>query len=501
MARLAVDPAFVVGDLDRRVFGSFVEHMGRCVYTGIYEPDHPTADEDGFRTDVLDLVRELGVTAVRYPGGNFVSNYAWEDGVGPKDQRPRRLDLAWRAIETNQFGTDEFAAWARKAEVEPMWAVNLGTRGITEAIELLQYCNRPAGTELADRRVANGTRSRTTSSCGVSATRWTGPGRSATRPPRSTPGWPRRPPARCAGSTPASSWSPAARATGDADLRRLGAHGAGAHLRPGRPHLAARVLRAEGRRPRPFLAAAEDMDRFIRSVVATADHVGAEAQRQADHALVRRVERLVPAPLPRRARPEDPRGQPADRGRVRRRRRGRGRQPADHAAPARRPGEDREPGPAGERDRPDPHRAGRRAWRQTIFHPFALTSKYAGNRVLRTEVAGPEVETEAYGNVPALWSTATYDESTGEVVLFVVNRSETDEIDCEVPLRHGASGCTGRAPRPVRRRPRRGERTAEDPDRVVPRRIDGTRITDGTCTATLPPVSWHLVRLSPGGNS
>ncbi|HEY0690101.1 MAG TPA: alpha-L-arabinofuranosidase, partial [Kribbella sp.] len=156
VARLAVDPAFVVGALDRRLFGSFVEHMGRCVYTGIYEPDHASADENGFRTDVLELVRELGVTAVRYPGGNFVSNYNWEDGVGPKDQRRRKLDLAWRAIEPNQFGTDEFIVWSRKAGVEPLWAVNLGTRGIAEAVELLEYCNLPAGTALPDRRAANG---------------------------------------------------------------------------------------------------------------------------------------------------------------------------------------------------------------------------------------------------------------------------------------------------------------------------------------------------------
>ena len=156
MARLVVEPAFVVGALDRRLFGSFVEHMGRCVYTGIYEPGHPTADADGFREDVLALVRELGVTAIRYPGGNFVSNYDWEDGVGPKEERPRRLDLAWRAIEPNQFGTDEFVAWSRKADVQPIWAVNLGTRGIREAVDLLEYCNLPAGTALGDRRGANG---------------------------------------------------------------------------------------------------------------------------------------------------------------------------------------------------------------------------------------------------------------------------------------------------------------------------------------------------------
>jgi len=155
-AHVVLDPAFVVGPIDPRIFGSFVEHLGRCVYTGIYEPGHPTADADGFRTDVLDLVRELGVTTVRYPGGNFVSGYKWEDGVGPRDQRPRRLDLAWRTIETNQIGTDEFMDWARKAEVEPMMAINLGTRGVEEAIDYLEYCNFPVGTEPADTRAANG---------------------------------------------------------------------------------------------------------------------------------------------------------------------------------------------------------------------------------------------------------------------------------------------------------------------------------------------------------
>lgn len=100
-ARLTLDPGFAVGEVDPRLFGSFVEHMGRCVYTGVYEPGHPAADEDGFRTDVLDLVRELGVTVVRYPGGNFVSGYRWEDGVGPRGERPSRFDLAWRQIETN----------------------------------------------------------------------------------------------------------------------------------------------------------------------------------------------------------------------------------------------------------------------------------------------------------------------------------------------------------------------------------------------------------------
>src|SRR3954471_15028791 len=127
---MVIDPAFTVGKVDERIFGSFLEHMGRAVYGGIYEPGHPTADVDGFREDVLELTRELAVTLVRYPGGNFVSGYDWEDGVGPRDRRPTRLDLAWHSIEPNHVGTDEFISWARKAGTEPMLTVNLGTRGV-----------------------------------------------------------------------------------------------------------------------------------------------------------------------------------------------------------------------------------------------------------------------------------------------------------------------------------------------------------------------------------
>ena len=108
MLSVILDKNFTIGELDRRLFGTFVEHVGRCVYTGIFEPGHPTADENGFRQDVLDLVKELGPTIVRYPGGNFLSGYNWEDGVGPVESRPKRLDLAWFSTETNQFGTNEF---------------------------------------------------------------------------------------------------------------------------------------------------------------------------------------------------------------------------------------------------------------------------------------------------------------------------------------------------------------------------------------------------------
>ena len=130
--------------------------MGRSVYGGIYDPGDPLSDGDGFRKDVIALVQELGVTIVRYPGGNFLSGYDWRDGVGPVESRPRRLDLAWHSLETNEFGLDEFMKWCAVAGVEPMMAANLGTGSLREALELLEYCNADPVSQLARQRAANG---------------------------------------------------------------------------------------------------------------------------------------------------------------------------------------------------------------------------------------------------------------------------------------------------------------------------------------------------------
>lgn len=155
-SHIIVNKNFVKGEIDKRIYGSFVEHMGRVVYTGIYEPGHATADEDGFRQDVLEKVKEMGVTAVRYPGGNFVSCYDWKDGVGDVEKRPRRLEIAWRSIETNEIGTNEFMKWAKKAGIEPVFAVNLGTKGIENAVSLVEYCNIKEGTYYSDWRKEHG---------------------------------------------------------------------------------------------------------------------------------------------------------------------------------------------------------------------------------------------------------------------------------------------------------------------------------------------------------
>lgn len=147
---------YQVGETNPRLFGSFLEHLGRAIYGGIHEPGHPTADSKGFRRDVVDLVRQLDVPVVRYPGGNFVSGYRWEDGVGPIESRPSRLELAWRTIEPNHFGLNEFVDWCRIVNTEPYMAVNLGTRGPDEARALVEYSNHPGGTELSDLRRAHG---------------------------------------------------------------------------------------------------------------------------------------------------------------------------------------------------------------------------------------------------------------------------------------------------------------------------------------------------------
>ena len=155
-ATMTVDRDFTISPIDPRIFGSFIEHLGRAVYDGIYCPGHPQADEQGFRKDVIELVRELNVPIVRYPGGNFVSSFVWEDSVGPVAERPRRVELAWRSTETNEIGMDEFADWAKKAGTQVMMAVNLGTRGIADACNLLEYCNHPGGAKYSDMRIRNG---------------------------------------------------------------------------------------------------------------------------------------------------------------------------------------------------------------------------------------------------------------------------------------------------------------------------------------------------------
>jgi len=155
-ATITLDPERNAGKIDRRIFSGFLEHLGRAVYEGVYDPGNPLSDERGFRRDVLEVMRPMGMPYVRYPGGNFVSNYDWKDGIGPSDKRPVRADFAWQTSEPNTFGTDEFMDWCEAAGTAPMMAVNLGTGTAKSAAELVEYCNHPSGTYWSNLRRSNG---------------------------------------------------------------------------------------------------------------------------------------------------------------------------------------------------------------------------------------------------------------------------------------------------------------------------------------------------------
>jgi alpha-L-arabinofuranosidase len=151
-----LDSRRTMAPLDRNLFGSFLEHLGRAIYEGIYDPGSKLSDSNGFRKDVMDEVRQLGVPIIRYPGGNFVSGYNWLDGIGPKQDRPRVLDKAWNALNTNQFGTDEFMAWCKAVGTLPLMGLNLGTGTPEQAAALVEYCNVDKGTKWSDLRRKNG---------------------------------------------------------------------------------------------------------------------------------------------------------------------------------------------------------------------------------------------------------------------------------------------------------------------------------------------------------
>ncbi|MET9438476.1 alpha-N-arabinofuranosidase [Streptomyces sp. NPDC006551] len=501
-ARFTLDPAFTVGEVNPRLFGSFVEHLGRCVYTGVFEPDHPTADETGLRTDVLDLVRELGVTAIRYPGGNFVSGYRWEDSVGPVEDRPRRLDLAWRSTETNRFGLSEFMAFLKKAgpETEPMMAVNLGTRGVAEAIELQEYANHPSGTALSDLRIAHGDKEPYGIRLWCLGNEMDGPWQTGHKTPEEY--------GRLAAET--------ARAMRQIDPDvELVACGSSSQAMPTFAAWEAKVLEEtyelvdhislhayyeekDGDRD-SFLASAVDMESFIENVVATCDHVGArlkskkklnlsfdewnvwymsrfEAESRANPldwpeaprllednysvtdavvfgslliALLRHADRVTVACLA---------------------------QLVNVIAPIM-----TEPGGP--------------AWRQTTFHPFAQAARHGRGEVLDVRVDAPTYPTAAYGDVPLLHATAVRDPGTGAVTVFAVNRDQRRPLPLRVALNGLDLGEIVEHTVLADADPE-ARNTLDAPDRVTPHAGEGADLADSALTVTLEPLSWTMIRLA-----
>jgi alpha-N-arabinofuranosidase len=497
-ASFTIDPAQKIAPVNRRTFGSFIEHMGRCVYTGIYEPEHPAADEDGFRTDVLALTRELGVTVVRYPGGTFVSNYRWEDGVGPREARPRRLDLAWGSTETNQFGLDEFMRWTAKAGVEPMLAMNLGSRGVSEAVDLVEYANVPRGTTLSDLRVANGAEQPYGIRMWCLGNELDGPwqvghktaheyGRLAIQTARAMRlVSPDLELVACGSSSSTmptfGSWEREVLELTYEEVDFISCH---AYYDPDAGDLAS------------FLASAVDMDRFASTVVAIADQVGAKLRSSKrinisfDEWNVWSIEkfralgRLQGWPVaPRIIEDEYTVADAVVVGSLlisllRH---------SDRVTAACMAQLVNVIGPI----RTEP---GGGSWRQTIFHPFALTSRHAAGDVLRIEPVTPSYGTAKYGDVPIIDAIATHDPDRRQTVVFVVNRS----VDTSVELNADVGGVHARSlveALTLSDADAHVTNTAQSPNRVIPKALTETILVDGILHAKLPPVSWSMMRLS-----
>ncbi|WP_345762387.1 alpha-N-arabinofuranosidase [Diaminobutyricibacter sp. McL0608] len=502
-AHLTINPAATIGAINPRLFGSFVEHLGRSVYDGIYEPGHPLANADGFRTDVIELVKELGVTAIRYPGGNFVSGYKWEDSIGPREQRPRRLDLAWHSAETNEIGLHEFKRWLEEVGSELMLAVNLGTRGTPEALDLLEYANLAEGTELARRRSANG---RTE--------------------PFDVRIW-------CLGNEMDGPWQLGHRSADD--YGKLAAQTARAmkmfdpslelvicgsssssmptfaewervvltHAYDAVDYISCHAYYENTGDLGSFLASGVDMEHFIRSVVATADHV--RAVRGSDKTIdisfdewniwynsryenVDKITGVDNWPIAPRLLEDEysvadavvfgsllitllkhaDRVTSASLAQL-----------VNVIAPIM-----TEPGGT--------------SWRQTTFYPFAATAHNARGVALDVTPVSGTYETEKFGDVPLIDAVASLDEGTGKIALFAVNRSTDEgaslEIDLAGRLDLDAFIVTART---LSDNDINASNTLENPDRVGLAENTTIAAEGGVLRIELPAVSWTEILLTP----
>jgi alpha-N-arabinofuranosidase len=501
-ARLVLDAAYSIAPVPRRLFGSFVEHMGRCVYTGIYEPGHPTADDRGLRGDVLALTREIGPTVVRYPGGNFVSNYRWEDGVGPQQDRPQRLDLAWHSIETNQFGLHEFDDWAQKAGTEVMMAVNLGTRGLQEACDLLEYTNHPSGTYWSDRRIANGAAEPFSYRLWCLGNEMDGP-------------WQ-------VGHKTAAEYGRLANETGKAmrlidSQIELVACGSSNSRMPTFGAWEDTVLELsydtvdyischayyeeKGDDPLSFLGSAVNMDYFIDSVVATADAVKARGRHKKtlnvcfDEWNVWYQKKFNgDSPKPKTT---EWRAQPrliedeytvtdavvvgtllnsllrhGDRVTV-----------ACQAQLVNVIGLLRS-------------EEGGEAWKQTIAHPFEQMRRLATGQIIQVVATSDRYDSATYTDVPIVDAAATHDPETGRAALFVANRSLTESATLEVDLRGlGTSQVLAATTLHAGADQDRNTTNLHDHHAVRPVAFDDHVVDSGQLKANLPPLSWTVFEL------
>ena len=493
-AQIIIDREFITGQIDRRIYGSFIEHLGRAVYDGIYQPGMNFSDEQGFRKDTLELVKELQVPIVRYPGGNFVSGFQWEDSVGPKEARPRRVDLAWQVIESNQFGLNEFTDWAKKADTDVLMAVNLGTRGIADAKNLLEYCNFEGGTYYSDLRKKHGYEK-----------------------PHAIKTW-------CLGNEMDGPWQTGhktaeeyghladetakAMKTLDPSIELVACGSSNSHM-PTFGDWERIVLEQcydsvdyvsmhqyygnHDNNSADFLESSVDMDQFIKNVVAICDYVQGKKHgkkqinisfdewnvwyhsNEADSRLEKWTEKphqlediynmedalLVGSMLITLLRHCD-RVKMACLAQL-----------VNVIAPI--------------------MTSDTGAWRQTIFYPFMHASIYGNGTVLHTLVKSP-VYDSVYGDAPYLDAVVVNNEEKEELVIFAVNKDLEEDMEFTCDLRQFA-GYHVKEHIVLHHEDLKAVNTQSEPDNVIPETGAGAGVDAGVLTAVLKHKSWNVIRL------
>ncbi|MCL2819885.1 MAG: alpha-N-arabinofuranosidase [Oscillospiraceae bacterium] len=497
-AKMTVNKSFIIDKVDKRLYGTFVEHLGRCVYEGIYEPGHKTADNKGFRGDVKDLVKELNTTFIRYPGGNFVSGYNWEDGIGPAGDRPKRLDLAWKTLETNEVGLHEFIGWANDIGAETNMAVNLGTRGIEEARNILEYCNHKSGTYWSDLRRKNGAEE-----------------------PFNLKTW-------CLGNEMDGPWQMGAKTAEEygriaaeaAKLMKLTderielvACGSSFNKMPTFASWEATVLEHTYEHIdylslhsyyanrtndiKSYLAESISMDNFIKSVVAICDYVKAKkhskktvnlsfdewnvwyhSNTQDDKIREEEPWSVSPPILEDVYNFEDALLvgcllitllKNCDRVKI-----ACLAQLVNVIAPIM-------------------TEKGGAAWRQTTFYPFKHAANLGHGTVLRSNIECPSYECETFSDVPFIETVAVNNEDCNELIVFAVNRSLDKAMELEIDAQgfdlSGTSSFTELCGYDLK------AVNTKDKTQVIPREKTGVKINSGTVLAELSPLSWNVIRL------
>ncbi|TCR85795.1 alpha-N-arabinofuranosidase [Rhizobium sp. BK376] len=499
-AQVVIHRDFRIADIDDRLYSAFLEHLGRAIYGGIYEPGHPTADADGFRQDVIELVRDLNSPYCRYPGGNFVSAYNWEDGVGPRSERPVRLDLAWRTRESNQIGVNEFVDWCKKANTKPMLAVNLGSRGLDAARNFVEYCNHPGGTYWSDLRRKHGWAAPHDVKLWCLGNEMDGPwqvghksayeyGRLADETAKAMRGFDKSLELVVCGSS-------------NSDMKTYPDWEAQVleQCYDSADHISLHMYFANREKNTlNYLAKAEKLDRYINTIGGVIDYIKAKkrsrktigisfdewnvwyhSNQQDKDILARNEWPDAPHLLEDVYNFEDVLQvggilntfiRRSDRVRI-----ACIAQLVNVIAPIM----TEDGGPA---------------WRQTIYYPLYFASKYGRGYALRLVTDGPTYDSDEADDVPYLDVSAVHDANSNAVTLFAVNRHPDTALDLDTRL-EGFPAARVVEQHEMTHGNLAAVNTASQPNAVVPATTGDAKIEDGRLRATLKPLSYNVIRLS-----